>query len=240
MDAPIKSENGETQIAYWKILARDTFWTTLKRVIVYATLFALVFLSAAILIYPLGVRLFGPEFKLIALALGPFYVLLGALHGLTYGVTSALRRKMGEIEHGVDMIVNPLVSELVERIPLGDERIGISQARTFLQKKVDELTTAASPQFRALSPIKWLYTFSVRRSLNRLSQDFLKKLEEKGERAITKTSIENYAKEKLIGSVVDDLKRQVSLTHYGVLALSGLFLIGPFVLMLILKQVVPN
>jgi hypothetical protein len=153
-------------------------------------------------------------------------------------VVRTLSKKIDELETGVNNIVTPLVGGIVAGIPKGKSSISIDRFKTLLDEKIKDFSKESKSQFGLLSFARPISNFFVRNTLRIMRfafiGDFLDTLEEKGIHEVSAQSVEGYAREKLVRTVVDTLKDRLGMARITVYALLALFLVVPIVLVVVL------
>jgi len=120
----------EEQAKYWKAFVHDLFLGTLKRMVVSPFVFGITFLVVAYLIYKFSIKtqdVFALLKILEALLIFILYLLVGILSGLLHGANTTLLKKVEDLEQGVHLIVDPLMTMVIEKMPGGQKGISIEE-----------------------------------------------------------------------------------------------------------------
>lgn len=227
----------EQQTAYWKAFIHDLFLGTLKRMIAAPLVFSLAFVVVAYMIYTVSIK---PQSMFVllkiveALLLYLLYLVIGFVAGVFYGANTTLLRKIDELERGVHLIVDALMTLILNALPGGDREIGVDEFNALLDTEIWRFKKASRRQFRWLSVVGAFSRFFVRLVLRILRRiflhEFLEDLEEEGETQINAKTVEAFYRTKLVGDVVDVFTGRLVLIQHGIYGVLAVFLLLPILL----------
>ncbi len=227
-------------IRYWKEFMVDLFVGTTKRMIISPLVFGMTFMAVAYFIYRLSIK---PQdvfflFKILeVLILFVLYLLASVFLGLLHGANTTLLKKVEELEKGVDLIVDPLMKMIIEKMPGGKKSIRIEEFNTLLDTQIKRFHKTSRSQFRLFSLFGLFSRFFLRNTLRILRyillHDFLEELQEQGKSQISATIVEDFYREKLVAGVAEVYKAKLELIQYGVYGILVLFLAVPVLLIVV-------
>lgn len=158
---------------------------------------------------------------LVALFYGTVGLLLGYMFGVVVSTFGALER----LERELHQWLEPMIGNIVRRLPFGQEGLLLDKFQRLLEGKVDEYLRESRPgrsivaQFLVAKFLSAVRTVLVRR----LARD----MRERNEVAVNMQSIERTAREALVGLALAHVGRQLQVARFGLMALGGGFWLIP-------------
>ena len=227
------------QAEYWKSFAHDLVVGTFKRMTISPVVFGAAFFAVAYSINTLSIKqqeIFGVVKIMEALLLFPIYIFMGVACGLIYGANSTLLKKIEEMEKGVHLIVEPLMAAIIRKMPGGQRSIGVPELNSILDSQIRRFSKASGSQSRILS-IGGFFTRFLMKNILRvfratLLSDFLSDLKKDGKTEITAGALECFARGRIVGIVVDNLRSRFQAISYAIYGWLALFLGVPVILIL--------
>jgi len=243
-DAQESTEQRESylqeQARYWKSFANDLVIGTFKRITISPVVFGAAFFAVAYFIHTFSIKqqdVWSIVKIMEAVMLFPSYIVMGVVCGLIFGVNSTLLKKIQEIEKGVHLIVDPLMANIIQKIPGGQKSISVSEFNSIMDSQIRRFSKASQSQSRLLS-IGGFFTRFLMKNILRvfrgtLLSDFLGSLNERGETEITAGALENFAREKVVGIVIDNLRSRFEAIRYALYGWLAIFLAVPIILIIL-------
>ena len=125
------------------------------------------------------------------------------------------------------------MTSVIQKLPGGQRGVSISEFNAILDDQILKFSKASRSRSRLLSMggffTRFLLKNIVRVLRATLVSDFLGSLKEKGETQITVATLENFARGKIVGIVVDSLRARFEVIRYAVCGWLALFLGAPMV-----------
>lgn len=230
----------EVQVNYWKTFVHALFFSTLRQTIISTFVFTLTFVVAAYHIYNLSIK---PQhyywlIKLFGITiLFLLYIVIGTSLGLFYGISSSLLKKIEELKNGIQLLINPLMTLIIEKIPGHHKNMTIDEFNVFLDKQINWFKSESlSIRFRFLSLVGMFSRFFIRMTLRALRyillNDFLEDLKDKGEEEINIKNIESYYRENLLSELTDAYAGKLKIIQYSIYIGLIFFLLIPAALLI--------
>ncbi len=227
-------------VTYWKDFMVDLFVGTTKRMIVSPVVFTFTFMAAVYVLYSFSIKPQETFFVLKVfegLLVFLIYLIVGLVAGLLYGANTTLIKKIEELETGVDLIVDPLMKMVIERMPGGKKTISIEEFNTILDEQIKRFSKTSRAQFRLFSLFGMFSRFFLRNTLRILRyvllNDFLEGLEEKGEPQLSAAVVEDYYREQLVSGVTEIYKTKLGVILYGIYGILVVFLVIPVLMVVV-------
>jgi hypothetical protein len=206
----------------------------------YGIIGGVLFFLAGLLVYN-----FGPGLLLvtqhiilrliIALLVVGLFTFLGIVAGLILGASSSIRGKLPAAQEGINTVLAPVTSRIIERIPVGKEGVALEKFTLV----VDSGITSVASESKQRSGILSIANFFSRLFVHRLLRicralfvvDFVRTLQERGESHVNVQSVEWFARERLVQLVINDLRLKLHAVSKITAACAGILLVTPFLLM---------
>jgi hypothetical protein len=208
----------------------------------YGILGGVLFFLAGLAVYNFGpgVLLEGSHIiwrLLVAILVVALYTVIGIIAGLILGGSSSIRRKLPDAQDGIHMLLTPVTSRIIERIPVGQESIPLEK----FTQLVDTSITSVASDSRQRSRVLSIASFAARLLLQRLLRicralflvEFVRTLQERGESHINVQTVERFARERLIQLVIDDIRLKLYAVRKITFAAAGILLAIPIVLVVL-------
>ena len=202
----------------------------------YGIVGGVLFFLAGLVVYNFGLGLYLVNqhivFRMIvALLLVALYTVLGIVAGLILGGTSAIRSNLPAAQEGINAVLAPVTSRIIERIPVGQEGVALEKFSVLVDSGIDSVTTETKQQRSRLFSFASLVARVLVRRLLRICRvlfvvDFISTLQERGETRVNVESVEWYARERLVQLVINDIRLKL-------LTVSRVTFVGAGVLLLI-------
>jgi len=202
----------------------------------YGVLGGVLFFLAGLVVYNFGagVLLEGSHILwrlLVAILIVALYTVLGIIAGLILGASSSIRRKLPDAQDGIHMLLTPVTSRIVERIPVGQEGISVEK----FTQLVDTGIMSIVSESRHRSGILSIASFVARLLLRRLLRicralfvvEFVRTLQERGESHVNVQSVERFARERLVQLVINDIRLKLYAARKITFASAGVLLVIP-------------
>jgi len=171
-----------------------------------------------------------------AILLVALYTLLGIVAGLILGGTSSIRRKLPAAQDGIHTMLAPITSRIIERIPVGQEGIGLEKFTLLVDTGINSVASESQQRSRLFSFASFGARLLVQRLLRicraLLVVNFIHTLQERGETHVNVQSVEWFARERLVQLVINDLRlklftmKKITLAGAGVLLLIPILCLG--------------
>jgi hypothetical protein len=217
--------------AAWGGLAGDLVKSALKPIAWQAPLTAVLFLVGALALHRAWFGAggwAGPVPAASGALLLVLFGLAGTAAGAGLALTATARRFLPRLESEVDGLLAPLVAPLVQHALGGDRAVSLERFLGALRDRLapwDSSAGAARPPLAA----RWLIagaTGVVRRVLVR---EFRARRAADGQGPVLAETVERFAREHLLGLVLDRLRSQVRAAHLALLALAAAAVLGPLI-----------
>lgn len=222
-----------------KTLARNFVLPALAKSAIYAVLVGIIFFIAGLLVYNFGIGVPFQESNivirlLIVILTVTIYTALGVLVGLTLGATSAIGNKLGEAEQGVHQMLGPIMGGIIERVPVGQEGVSIEQFKQIVDMRIGSFTKESEPRSGIFSIASIAARYILRKLLATsrtiLVVNFAQDLQARGETRVNTHSIEQFAREKAIRLVTNDVRLKLSAVRKIAVTVSAICLLIPALL----------
>jgi len=206
----------------------------------YGLLGGVLFFLASIFVYNFGpgLLLADQHFVLrmiVALFIIVIYTVLGVLAGLILGSTSSLRRKLPDAQEGIHMVLTPVTSRIIERIPIGQEGIPLENFTGVVDKAFMSVASESKQRSSLLSVANVGARF-VMQALFRICRkllliEFIRSVQENGDSRINVHAVERFARERLVLLAITDIRVKLFFVMKTTLACVGVLLLIPFLLL---------
>jgi hypothetical protein len=171
---------------------------------------------------------------LVAILTVALYTVLGIIAGLIVGGSSAIRRKLPDAQDGIHMLLTPVTNRIIERIPVGQEGVPVEK----FTQLVDTGITSVASESRQRSGVLSIASFAARLLLQRLLRicralflvEFVRTLQERGETHINVQSVEQFARERLVQLVINDIRLKLYALRKITFACAAILFVIPIVL----------
>jgi hypothetical protein len=169
---------------------------------------------------------------IVAILLIVLYTVLGIFAGLILGGTSSIRGKLPAAEEGINTMLAPVTSSIVERIPVGQEGVDLEKFSVLVDTAINSVAAETEQQrSRLFSFASFVARLLVRRLLRVCRAlfvvDFIRSLRERGETHVNVESVEWFAREKLVEFVINDIRLKLSTVSKLTFAGAGILLLIP-------------
>ncbi|MBF0539450.1 MAG: hypothetical protein HQL03_14485 [Nitrospirae bacterium] len=220
-------------IDFFKVSVRGIF----RNAVISGALFFLV--AVAIHHIAIKTQTTYPLFKAIeSLVVLTFYCFAGIFIGMAWGLISTLDTTAGGLHRRVKEVIGPLITEIIESLPLGDRLISIDVFTGVVDGVVERFSRKHDGGFRILPPAIILSRFFIRAILrylrDKLIREFIETLKQRGQGHLTFADIEGFIRNKMVDVVVEGFRCRLNTMRYLISTISLALLFGPFVLVLLL------
>lgn len=211
--------------AAWGALAGEVLKGAATRIAWRAPLAATLFLVGALALHRAWFGTTGWSALLPALTGGLLFLvfgLVGAATGAGLALTSTARALRPRLEAEVDRLLGPLVARVVQHALGGEQAVSIERFLRALGERLvpwDTGADAARPS-RATRVLMAGATWLVRRVLAR---------EFRGQDLVLADAVGRFARERLLGLVLDRLRMQLHAEHLALLGLAAVAVLGPLI-----------
>ncbi|KJU82024.1 membrane protein [Candidatus Magnetobacterium bavaricum] len=230
---PCGAEATTSPIDFFKVSVRGIFKSAL--------ISGAVFFLAAVAIHHLAIKTQGTYsfFKAIeSLLLLVSYCFMGGFMGMAWGFISTLDTTAGGLHRSVREVIGPLITEIIEGLPLGDMPISIDVFIRVIDSVVERFSRKERGGFKILPPFLILSKFFIRTILQYLRdiliREFIQTLRDRGQEHLTFANLEDFIRNKLVDVVVEGFRCRLNTMRYLICTISLAMLMGPFVLILLL------
>jgi hypothetical protein len=214
--------------AAWAGLAADVAKAAVARIAWQAPLTAALFLVGALALHrawlgPGAWTAPGPALSGVLLLL--LFGLAGAAAGAALTLTATAPRLLPRVETEMDRLVAPLVAPVVQHALGGERAVSVERFRAALRDRLvpwDTSNGATRPPLAA----RWLIAGATRVVRRVLAREFRGRHGE-----LLADTVERFAREQLLGLVVDRLRVRVRAVHVSLRALVAPAGLGPLVLL---------
>lgn len=187
------------------------------RIILYPLFWGILLLIAGIYTYRLGPGAVPdlhwawdiPAMILIA----PLYALAGITGGAILAVANTLYRQIDVVEGFLQGIIDPVMAEVLGRIPFGSQGMPRDAFRQSVDDKIEQVGREAESGQRG-----WirgsLYRTTLRGFRFVVLGDFMESLEQQGEERVTATNVERFTRQKIVTFIKEAYQEQIDLIRY--------------------------
>jgi hypothetical protein len=161
--------------------------------------------------------------RALAFALGALYVLVGAIVGAALAGTFSARQTLSHLEAGLHALVQPAMTRVIASTRLGQHGMSTRQFEQLLDVELAADAGTAEPRGVARS----LGVYARRLARRLLVRDFLDGLQRQGQSQVTPAALEAFAREKLVGLLVDRVRAQVAAVRWTAWAIVVVAIAGP-------------
>ncbi|KJU86122.1 membrane protein [Candidatus Magnetobacterium bavaricum] len=219
----------------------DFFKVSVRGIFKNALISGAVFFLAAVAIHHLAIKTQGtyPLLKAIeTLVLLVSYCFMGGFMGMAWGFISTLDTTAGGLHKRVREVIGPLITEIIESLPLADMPISIDVFTRVVDGVIERFSRKEKGGFRILPPVMILSGFFIRMILQYLRdiliREFIQTLKDRGQEHLTVANLEGFIRNKLVDVIVEWFRCRLNTMRYFICTISLAMLLGPFVLILLL------
>ncbi len=219
----------------------DFFKVSVRGIFKNALISGAVFFLTAVAIHHLAIKPQGtyPLVKATESAvLLLFYCFTGAFMGMAWGFIATLDTTAGGLHRRVRDVIGPMITEIIESLPLADRPISIDVFTTVVDKVVERFSRKTEGGFRILPPVIILSRFFIRTIMqyirDSLIREFIATLKDRGQEHLTIANVEGFIRNKIVDIVVDAFRCRLNTMRYVICTMALALLLGPFVLILLL------
>lgn len=173
---------------------------------------------------------------IVAILLVTLYAVLGIVAGLILGGTSSIRRKLPDAQEGIQTMLAPVTTRIIERIPVGQEGVALEKFTLLVDTGINSVASESQQRSRFIS----LASLGARLLVQRLLRicralfvvNLIHTLQERGETHVNVQSVEWFARERLVQLVINDIRlklftvRKITFAGAGVLLLIPILCVG--------------
>ncbi|MBF0317557.1 MAG: hypothetical protein HQL04_05220 [Nitrospirae bacterium] len=219
----------------------DFFKVSVRGIFKNALISGAVFFLAAVAIHHLAIKpqTTYPLLKAIeSLVLLVLYVFTGGFMGMAWGFISTMDTTAGGLHKKVREVIGPLITEIIESLPLGDRPVSIEVFTRVVDGVVERFSRNEKGGLGILPPAIILSRFFIRTLLqylrDSLIREFIQTLRDEGKEHLTVANLEGFIRNKIVDIVVEGFRCRLNTMRYFICTISLAMLIGPFVLILLL------
>lgn len=222
-----------------KTVVQKFLLPALGRATLSAIAVGVIFFIGGVIVYNFGTGLpfqqtnvlFRGVILILTLAL---YTAAGVLVGLILGAVSSINRKLSDAEAAVHQIMAPVIGSVVERIPAAESGISIEDFTNLVDTKFAGFATEPSRSAGLFSIVGILSRLVLRNVLpiirRLLLVNLVEDLRARGESHVTGSSVERFAREKMVRLGINFIKIKLYAVRKVTMAIFLISLLIPAVL----------